>query len=460
MIQNYFILGLSYPVFKAILNQGYKVPTPIQRKAIPMILDGQDVVGMARTGSGKTAAFLIPLVERLKVHSIKVGARALILSPSRELATQTLKVTREFSKNTDLRSCVFVGGDNMDDQFSALMTNPDIIIATPGRLMHLIIESNLDLKTVEYVVFDEADRLFEMGFSEQLREILLRLPPSRQTLLFSATLPKLLIDFAHAGLQNPTLIRLDVDSKISSDLRMYFFSVKHEEKEGALLYLMHNSIPKDQQTIIFVSTKHHVEYINAFLTKNGFSSTYIYGSLDQAARKVHLARFRYQKVKILVVTDVAARGIDIPLLDNVINYDFPPSSKIFVHRVGRTARAGKKGCSWSLVTNDELPFMLDLQLFTGRPLVFASTFKDDQTPNYTSELVYGLLPSTEVGLESETFAASIKNDVGLLAQLESSKNAYKMYLKSRPVATKAAYARAKEFSLQFIGIHPEFRNYS
>jgi ATP-dependent RNA helicase DDX54/DBP10 len=149
-------MGLSYPVYKAILNQGYKVPTPIQRKAIPVILNGLDVVGMARTGSGKTAAFLIPLIERLKVHSVKVGVRSLILSPSRELATQTLKFAREFGKNTDLRSCVFIGGDNMEDQFSALTSNPDIIIATPGRLMHLIIECNLDLKTVEYVVFDEA----------------------------------------------------------------------------------------------------------------------------------------------------------------------------------------------------------------------------------------------------------------------------------------------------------------
>jgi ATP-dependent RNA helicase DDX54/DBP10 len=164
--------------------------------------------------------------------------------------------------------------------------------------MHLIIESNLDLKTVEYVVFDEADRLFEMGFAEQLREIMLRLPIARQTLLFSATLPKLLIDFARAGLENPTLIRLDVDTKISRDLQMYFFSIKHDEKEGALLYLLQNAIPAEQQTVIFASTKHHVEYIHGILKKQGLSSTYIYGSLDQSARKVHLARFRFPTLTI------------------------------------------------------------------------------------------------------------------------------------------------------------------
>lgn len=202
------------------MHKGFKVPTPIQRKCIPLILQGQDVVGMARTGSGKTAAFLIPLLERLKTHSAKVGARGLVLSPSRELAMQTQKVCKELGKHTDLRSCVLVGGDNLDDQFSMIASNPDILIATPGRLLHLAVEMDLDLRSVEYVVFDEADRLFEMGFAVQLHEILSRLPQNRQTLLFSATLPKILVDFAKAGLQEPTLIRLDADTKISKDLEV------------------------------------------------------------------------------------------------------------------------------------------------------------------------------------------------------------------------------------------------
>lgn len=207
-------------MYKAIIHKGFKVPTPIQRKCIPIVLQGDDVVGMARTGSGKTAAFLIPMFEKLKAHSAKVGARALLLSPSRELALQTQKVCKELGKYTDLRSCVLVGGDSLDDQFSMLASNPDILIATPGRLLHLMVEMELDLRTVQYVVFDEADRLFEMGFAVQLHEILSRLPPTRQTLLFSATLPKMLVDFAKAGLQEPTLIRLDADTKISRDLEV------------------------------------------------------------------------------------------------------------------------------------------------------------------------------------------------------------------------------------------------
>ncbi|KAJ1934037.1 ATP-dependent RNA helicase dbp10, partial [Linderina pennispora] len=217
-------MGLDPALFRAIMKKGFKVPTPIQRKTIPVVLSGRDVVGMARTGSGKTAAFLIPMIQHLKAHSVKVGARAIVLSPSRELALQTHQVTKDFVKYTDLRAVPIVGGDSMEDQFGIIASNPDIIIATPGRLLHLVVEMGLDLTTVEYIVFDEADRLFELGFAVQLHEILGRLSANRQTLLFSATLPATLVDFAKAGLQDPELIRLDVESKISQDLEMAFFS--------------------------------------------------------------------------------------------------------------------------------------------------------------------------------------------------------------------------------------------
>ncbi|KAI9094132.1 P-loop containing nucleoside triphosphate hydrolase protein [Phlyctochytrium arcticum] len=456
-------MGLSYPVFKAIGHKGYKVPTPIQRKAIPIVMEGRDVVGMARTGSGKTAAFIIPLLERLKAHSAKVGARALILSPSRELAMQTLKFVKDLGKYTDLRSCVLVGGDNMEDQFSAIASNPDVIIATPGRLMHLMIEMDLNLKTVEYVVFDEADRLFEMGFAEQLREILFRLPEARQTLLFSATLPKLLVDFAKAGLTDPALIRLDVDTKISKDLQMYFFALKQEEKDAALLSLFRNNIKKKEMTIIFVSTKHHVEYLQELFTTAGIANTYIYGTLDQSARKYHLAQFRLGRVRTLIVTDVAARGIDVPLLDNVINYDYPASNKIFVHRVGRAARAGRVGKAFSFVGADEVPYLLDLQLFTGRPLVFASTFApstDEEAvprdPDYTSELVLGIIPPSAIAMDMEHVAATVAGNVTLENLDATAKNAYKMYHRSRPIASKDSYTRAKDIADAYLGIHPIF----
>ena len=235
-------MGLNENLLKAITRKGFSVPTPIQRKTIPLVIDGQDVVGMARTGSGKTAAFVVPMIEKLKSHSAKVGARALILSPSRELALQTLRVVKEFGRGTDLKCILLVGGDSLEEQFGFMSSNPDIVIATPGRFLHLKVEMGLDLSSVKYVVFDEADRLFEMGFAAQLTEILHALPSSRQTLLFSATLPKSLVEFARAGLQEPNLVRLDAESKISPDLESAFFTIKSAEKEGALLHILSDII--------------------------------------------------------------------------------------------------------------------------------------------------------------------------------------------------------------------------
>jgi ATP-dependent RNA helicase DDX54/DBP10 len=460
-------------VFKAIIHKGFKVPTPVQRKCIPLVLQGDDVVGMARTGSGKTAAFLIPLIEKLKAHSAKTGARGLVLSPSRELALQTQKVCKELSKYTDLRSGCIVGGDSLDEQFELIASNPDILIATPGRLLHVAVEMDLDLHTIEYVVFDEADRLFEMGFAVQLHEILSRLPPTRQTLLFSATLPKMLVDFAKAGLQEPTLVRLDVDTKISRDLEMAFFSVRDNEKEGALLYILKNIIklPKktqnedqtdiktkkkfnkkkkeqsgteaDHQTIIFAATKHHVEYLATVLDIAGYQVSYVYGSLDQTARNIQINRFRNGVTNILVVTDVAARGIDIPILENVINYDFCGSSKVFVHRVGRAARAGRRGWAYSLITSDELPYVMDLELFLTRPLVLGSE-KPKGEYDYTSELVVGTLPKDDLIDDKAWVDSKIERDASLEGTYKTAMNAYKLYNRTKPRAAAESYARAKE----------------
>ncbi|XP_032458396.1 ATP-dependent RNA helicase DDX54 [Phocoena sinus] len=364
-------MGLSYPVFKGIMKKGYKVPTPIQRKTIPVILDGKDVVAMARTGSGKTACFLIPMFERLKTRSAQTGARALILSPTRELALQTMKFTKELGKFTGLKTALILGGDKMEDQFAALHENPDIIIATPGRLVHVAVEMNLKLQSVEYVVFDEADRLFEMGFAEQLQEIIARLPGGHQTVLFSATLPKLLVEFAQAGLMEPVLIRLDVDSKLNEQLKTSFFLVREDAKAAVLLHLLRSLVRPQDQTVVFVATKHHAEYLSELLTTQRMSCAHIYSALDQTARKINLAKFMHGKCSALIVTDLAARGLDIPLLDNVINYSFPAKGKLFLHRVGRVARAGLKWHGLLLGAPDEVPYLLDLHLFLGRALTLA-----------------------------------------------------------------------------------------
>uniref|UniRef100_A0A8C9ZA82 ATP-dependent RNA helicase DDX54 n=1 Tax=Sander lucioperca TaxID=283035 RepID=A0A8C9ZA82_SANLU len=440
-------MGLSYPVYKGIMKKGYKVPTPIQRKTVPVILDGKDIVAMARTGSGKTAAFLVPMFEKLKAPQAQTGARALILTPTRELALQTMKFTKELGKYTGLKTALILGGDRMDDQFAALHENPDIIIGTPGRLMHVVSEMNLKLQSVEYVVFDEADRLFEMGFAEQLQEIIRRLPDTRQTLLFSATLPKLLVEFARAGLTEPVLIRLDVDSKLSDQIKLSFFHVRMDDKQALLLYLLRNVVKPQEQTVVFVATKHHVEYIKELLTSEGVECAYIYSALDQTARKINIGKFVHRKAMVLIVTDVAARGIDIPMLDNVINYNFPSKPKLFLHRVGRVGRAGRSGIAYSLICPDEMPFVYDLHLFLGRPVQFA-------THEHTQEGVFGRVPQSILDDESSHLTTIHENSLDLQNMHHVSENAYKQYLKSRPNPSPESFRRVKNTDLSSMSVHP------
>lgn len=489
-------MGLSKYICANIAKKGFRNPTPIQRKTIPLVLEGRDVVGMARTGSGKTAAFVLPMLEKLKVHSARVGARAVILSPSRELALQTQKVVKDFSRGTDLRSVLLVGGDSLEDQFGMVMSNPDIIIATPGRFLHLKVEMQLDLGTIEYIVFDEADRLFELGFSEQLNEILGSLAENRQTLLFSATLPRSLVDFAKAGLQDPVLVRLDAETKISDELEMAYFGIKNGEREGALAYILQsvikmpfatseelkylekldNQLPSEDEdeekedskkkkfkpnhklirlpsatelpspysTIVFTPTKHHVEYISNLLKAMGYAVSYIYGTLDQTARKDQLHRFRAGKTTILVVTDVAARGIDIPVLANVINYSLPSSPKVFIHRVGRTARAGRRGWAYTIVKEQDIPYLLDLELFLGRKLLLTHQHKEGSEVSYTNRLVLGSLPRDGLEAQMEEVEAIVKENYDIKNMQEVAAKGEKLYLKTRGTASHESAKRSKE----------------
>ncbi|QRV79222.1 DEAD/DEAH box helicase [Ceratobasidium sp. AG-Ba] len=522
-------MGLNPSLLRSLLLRGFKTPTPIQRQSIPALLSTppRDLVGMARTGSGKTLAYMIPLVQRLGGrHSTSFGARALVLVPARELALQVLKVGKDLVRGwhsdggahagdrdvdepvaetssrkgsgQNLRWGLVVGGEGMDEQFEMISSNPDVIIATPGRLLHLVVEMNLDLRSVQYIVFDEADRLFELGFATALHEILHRLPTTRQTALFSATLPKNLVEFAKAGLQDPKLVRLDSESKISSDLRMAFFSVKQEEKEAALLNLLRDVIrvplgepvddtPMDDagdkkkskqkprpdtpaqphQTLIFTATKHHVEHISTLLSAAGYSVAHIYGALDQAARTYHMDRFRHGRARILVVTDVAARGIDIPVLENVVNYDFPLGARVFVHRVGRTARAGRRGWAWSFVTHAEIPYLLDLQLFLGRPLVSRLKGEAQNEAAYTSNLVLGTFSREAIDENIESIRALDQLDSNLPSLRSVMKKGHGLYMRTQGKASAASYSRAKAMSKdgtgtwilaggenEGVGIHP------
>jgi ATP-dependent RNA helicase DDX54/DBP10 len=356
-----------------------------------------------------------------------------------------------------------------------------------------------------------------MGFSVQLHEILHRLPPTRQTLLFSATLPKSLVEFAKAGLQNPKLVRLDADTKISPDLQMSFFSVKPDEKEAALICLLRDVIKvpygleganswrdadlsdgeggseddwkhkrgKDRkrkrpaknpdatvelaphQTIIFAATKHHVEYLSMILGSAGYACSTIYGSMDQLARRSHLLAFRRGHTSLLVVTDLAARGIDIPILENVVNYDFPVGARAFIHRVGRTARAGRKGWAYSLVTNLELPYLLDLELFLSRPLKICPLSPSDGEADFSGNLIMGTIPRASLDLEAEHVrTVLVDSDASVVSQREVAQRAQKMYERSQVKASPESYRRAKEMAKaqkglagslgEDLGIHPVF----
>lgn len=330
---------------------------------------------------------------------------------------------------------------------------------------------NLDLKSVQFVVFDEADRLFEMGFATALHEIIQRLPPNRQSLLFSATLPSNLVEFAKAGLQDPKLVRLDVESKVSSDLRMAFFSVKEADKDASLFTLLREVIkvplaserassvsqvkpkkrakptgpPKQSphQTLVFCATKHHVEYLYSLLQAAGYAVSHIYGSLDQAARRQQLETFKKGESDILVVTDVAARGVDIPILEHVVNYDFPQGSRVFVHRVGRTARAGRQGWAWSFVTYPELPYLIDLQLFLGKPLQ-TSVDKNDDEAVYVNNLILGTFPRDSLEEETDRLnnLDAANSHLPTLRQVKT--RGHTLYERTKGKASQPSYTKAKD----------------
>ncbi|XP_054158117.1 ATP-dependent RNA helicase DDX54-like [Oppia nitens] len=448
-------MGFGYSILKGVLRKGYRIPTPIQRKAIPLIMSGKDVVAMARTGSGKTAAFLLPVLDKLKSHSAITGVRALIISPTRELAIQTHKFTKELTRFTDLKSTCVLGGDSMEKQFAAIHENPDIVVATPGRLMHIVVEMNLKLSTVEYIVFDEADRLFEMGFREQLNEILSRLPEQRQTLLFSATLPQLIVDFTKAGLNDPVLVRLDTESKLSDNLKTIYLTLRKEDKTAVLLYLLKHVIKISELTVIFVETRHHIEYIKDILNSSGIECSFLYSSMDFEARKLNVQRFQTRKVHVLLVTDLAARGVDIPLLDNVINYNFPAKSKLFVHRVGRVARAGRFGTAYSLVATDEMPYVHSLNLFLNREFKLAKP-----ESKVTDDGLLGTVPQELIDEETETLDQMHSLDSELSSMKIVCHNAYKQYLKSRPTADNESVRIVKQMAEKDIQTHPIFRSRS
>lgn len=459
-------MGLSRLILKAVDRKGYKLATPIQRKCIPPIMTGRDLVAMARTGSGKSAAFLLPLIDKLKVRQPKAEIRALILSPTRELATQTFKFVREFSKFTNLVSKLIIGGESIGRDFQTITSYPDILVATPGRLAHVLVEMKQRLNNVEIVVFDEADRLFEPGFKEieQVHEICQRLPDSKQTLLFSATMPQKLADFAKVGLKNPLFIRLDVESNLSETLKSIHLHCNQQDKFAVLVHLLKNFVDKKQMTVVFMPTKHHIEYTKMLLDNTRLDSCYVYSSMDPEARKINIDRFSKKNCRVMLVTDIAARGIDIPLLDIVINFNFPFKPKLYIHRVGRVARAGRFGCAISLISHDEAPYLHALHTFFGLPITLASQSKtgiiNGEDIESLPDKVFGSVPQNILDNINEMLKCWHDHNDDLQAMLKVCDNAMKPYLKTREPPAAFSVKFAKELHRKVIGVHPMFKTVS
>lgn len=345
-------LGLKPELLRAITSRGYKATTPIQAKAIPPILSGRDVMAGAQTGTGKTAAFCLPILQILNATPRKGrNPRALVLTPTRELAAQVLEFTEHYGKSLTLRAAAIFGGVNIRPQISKLKHGTDILIATPGRLLDHISQKTLSLSDIEILVLDEADRMMDMGFSFELKRILKLIPKKRQNLLFSATYSDEIKQLADQMLQNPVTVEVATQNSTADTVDQVIHPVEHEQKQELLSKLIREG--KWKQTLVFTRTKHGANRLAKELIADNITAAAIHGNKSQAQRTSALADFKNGKLRVLVATDIAARGLDINLLAHVVNYELPDTPENYIHRIGRTGRAGAKGNAISLVCPDE-----------------------------------------------------------------------------------------------------------
>ena len=454
---------LNEEIYQAIKLIGYKNPTPIQKKIIPEIMSGFNIIAHSRTGSGKTAAFLLPMLAKLKQHSQIVGARCLILSPTRDLAFQTGTFCKKLGKFTDLRFALIAGGKGFDDQFEKLAQNPDIIIATPGRVLHHIEEGSLQLKKVEIIIIDEADKMMELSLGEQLRKIIQFCPPQKQIILLSATIQEQLATFLKSGIiKEYKILSINEENKIPEKLKIHLIYTRKEDKLYALVSLLKTPSIIDiekQLTIIFVMTKYHCDYLQEILKYWNINSLVIYGSLEQDIRNSTLEDFKKGRKRILIVTDVAARGIDIPLLDNVINFDFPDNHKLFIHRVGRTARAGRSGRVFNLICSEELPYFFDIKYYLGKKFVLSSDneeLKKEDTLDNFNTISFGSIPQEVIlNMKNEKLDYLFNTGLDIEELYKSMVRAEKKGLTFKQKPSHYGVAEAKKLLNEFnIKMHP------
>ena len=359
-------LRLSEPLLRAIGEKGYTDPTPIQQQAIPPVLEGRDLQGCAQTGTGKTAAFTLPMLQLLAAEPAPKGRRpirALVLTPTRELAIQIDECCRDYARYTPIRHCVIFGGVNQRPQVDALQKGVDLLVATPGRLLDLIGQGYVTLDTIRFFVLDEADRMLDMGFIHDIRRILPLLPERRQTRFFSATMPESIAALAAKILRNPVLVTVTPPASVVETIAQTVHFAEKAEKSQLLIDLL--SASDAQQVLVFSRTKHGADKLAKILNRAGIRSCAIHGNKSQNARVKAMNDFKSGECRVMIATDIAARGIDIDQLPLVINYELPEVAETYVHRIGRTGRAGHEGAAWSFCSEDEFEYLCDIQKLTG-----------------------------------------------------------------------------------------------
>ena len=357
-------LQLIEPILKALQQEGYTSPTPIQEQSIPILLQGKDLLGCAQTGTGKTAAFSIPILQKLYKTDHRKGIKALILSPTPELAIQIGESFESYGKHTGLKQTVIFGGVGQKPQTDALRNGVQILVATPGRLLDLISQGFISLKTLEFFVLDEADRMLDMGFVHDIKRILKLIPEKRQTLFFSATMPPEIEKLANSMLTNPAKVEVTPASSTVDVIEQSVYFVEKQEKKDLLIHLL-----KDQSIkslLVFTRTKHGADKLARALTKAGTRAEAIHGNKSQNARQRALTEFKNHTLRILIATDIASRGIDVDLLPHVVNYELPNVPETYVHRIGRTGRAGNEGIAISFCESEERPYLKDIQKLIGK----------------------------------------------------------------------------------------------
>lgn len=363
-------LRIIEPILKALSEKGYTTPTDIQRQAILPALDNRDILGLAQTGTGKTAAFAIPIIQQLHLTNENKKRReikALIVTPTRELAIQINECLTDYTKYTGIRHCVIFGGVKQNTQVNQLKAGVDILVATPGRLLDLINQKIISLHAIRHFVLDEADRMLDMGFIHDIKRLLSILPKKKQTLFFSATMPVSIAKLSRSILQNPVKVEVTPVSSVVDTIEQYLYFVEKQGKKDLLI----NVLKKDEgkSALVFSRTKHGADKIARILCKAGIESAAIHGNKSQNARQRALSDFKSHDIRVLIATDIAARGIDIDQLELVINYDLPDVAETYVHRIGRTGRAGNFGKALTFCSDEEKGMLNDIRKLTGKALV-------------------------------------------------------------------------------------------